>query len=161
MDVLFEVLLPELEDVEGLEPHQVIFSWGGEAHPQGPVTYRWGPHVELAPDYIQPHIMRFLPEGYADESWAVLQIKGDGLDLLEMEVNGEEVDWFGRRLDDLLESLLKQHERWVLIFEPNYDQIDRVYELDVEECISKLKANLRRDAGREGFIAIASRTKGI
>jgi hypothetical protein len=71
-------------------------------------------------------------------------------------VNGEEVDWFDRRLDDFLGLLLNKHKKWVLIFELHYDQIDHVYSSNVEQCISKLRANLRRDVKREGFIAIAA-----
>jgi hypothetical protein len=156
MDVLFQILLPELSHVEGLERHQAVYSWDGVDYPQEPATYRWGLHVELAPDHLQPHIPRFLPENYIDEHWVFLEVKGDGLDLLEREVNGEEVDWHGRRLDDLLALTLKSHRRWVLIFELQEDQIDHIYELSAEQCVSKFKANLRRDIRREGFIAVAA-----
>jgi hypothetical protein len=47
VDVLFQILLPGLKPVAGLEPHQETFWWGGEEHPQGPVFYRWGEHIPL------------------------------------------------------------------------------------------------------------------
>lgn len=154
MDVLFQILLPGLEPVEGLEPHQETFWWGGEEHPQGPVVYRWGAHVQLAPRGIQDYIPRFLPEGYLGPDWVFFDVEGDGLEPLWDELSGREVDWGGRRLDDLLSRLLEQHDRWVLVFEPFSDQIDNVYRRSVQGCLDKLKTNLARDAGREGFIAL-------
>jgi hypothetical protein len=154
MDVLFQIFLPELKPVARLEPHQDTFWWEGEEHPQGPVVYRWGTHVQLVPRGIQEHVPRFLPEGYLGPDWVFFDVEGDGLELLWEEVRGREVDWGGRRLDDLLSRLLEQHDRWVVLFEPFSDQIDNVYRLLVQECLDKLKANLARDTGSEGFIAL-------
>lgn len=154
MDVLFQILLPAPTQVAGLEPHQETFWWGGEEHPQGPVVYRWGEHVRLVPQGIQDYIRKFLPEDYLGPDWVFFDVEGDGLELLWEEVRGREVDWGGRRLDDLLSRLLEQHDRWVVLFEPFSDQIDNVYRLSALECLDKLKTNLARDAGREGFIAL-------
>jgi hypothetical protein len=153
MDVLFQLLLPELPAIEGLERNQRIFNWGGVDYPQEPAIYRWGEHVELVPSELQPFIPRFLPAGYIDKSWIFLDVKGDGLDLWESEVNGREVDWFGYRLDDLLKLILEQQGKWLVIFELNYDQIDNTYTLNADECIQKLESNLRLNYQREGFIA--------
>lgn len=89
----------------------------------------------------------------------VFDIEGTGLDLLESEINGIEVEWNGKRLDDFLCLLLRQYDRWVLVFELYEDHIDGVYELTVDECIRKLKMNLRRDIRREGFIAYRSNSR--
>ena len=158
MDVLFQLLLPKLRVVEGLERHQRIFNWGGVDYPQEPATYRWGEHVELVPSELQSFIPRILPDGYVDESWIFLDISGDGLDLWESEVNEHEVDWSGHRLDNLLKLILEQHEKWVVIFELHYDQIDNTYALNADECIQKLESNLRWNSKREGFIAIKRAT---
>lgn len=154
MDVLFQIFLPALNPVAGLEPHQETFSWGGEEHPQGPVVHRWGEHVRLVPRGIQDHIKKLLPEGYLGPDWVFFDVEGDRLELLWEEVRGHEVDWGDRRLDDLLSRLLERHGRWVVLFEPFSDQIDIVYRLSTQGCLDKLKANLARDTGREGFIAL-------
>jgi hypothetical protein len=153
VDVLLQLLLPELKPVVGLEFQQEVFSWGGVEYPQEPVKYLWGSHVELIPRDLQTHIPWFLPEGFLDDGWVFLDVEGDGLDLLEGEVNGMEMDWGGKRLDDLLALLLKQSDQWAVLFELHSDQIDSVYKLTVDECMRKLKANLKRDIKREGFIA--------
>lgn len=52
-----------------------------------------------------------------------VRVKVDtGLDLMERDVNGEEIDWYGYRPNELLNSLLSRSDRWVLIFEPYFDQ---------------------------------------
>src|SRR4051812_6217223 len=111
MDVLFQVLLPELRAIEGLEQYQRIFNWGGVDYPQEPVTYCWGEHVELVPAELQSFIRHLLPDSYIDESWIFLDVNGNGLDLWELEVNEREVDWSGHRLDNLLKLLLEQYEK--------------------------------------------------
>ncbi|MEO7539726.1 MAG: hypothetical protein ABIV21_06845 [Pyrinomonadaceae bacterium] len=148
LDILFQVLLPELKDLEGLKAHQEIY--------QGPVTYRWGQHVELAPYDVQSYVLKMLPKGIVAKEWVFYDIVGDGLGMLESEINGVDVAWDGKRLDDFLEQLLRQYDRWVFVFEPHYDQIDGVYELTADECLGKLRTNLRRDITREGFIAYSA-----
>lgn len=153
MDVLFQILIPELKLIEGLEVHQEKFTWDGVDYPQEPVTYLWGEHIKLVKRDIQGHIPRFLPANFLTKQWVFLDVEGDGLDLLELETNGVEVDWGNRRLDDLLRSLLNCYDRWAVLFELYSDQIDNTYELSVDGLVQKLKANLARDVEREGFIA--------
>jgi hypothetical protein len=154
LDILLQILIPNLTALEGIEKSQKIYSWGGTDYPQEPVTYHWGTFVEMVPSQVQPFIYKFLPNEYSEKLKICLDIKGQGLDLLKMEVNGEEVDWYDRRLDDLLNIILSRCDLGVLIFEPHYDQIDSVNYLEVNDCIQKLKDNLKRDRQKEGFIAI-------
>lgn len=154
MDALLQLLVSEIKLVDGLTIHQEVFNWGGVDYPQGPPVYHWGSYVELIPSPIQPYIINWLPVNYKDEAWLGLDVRGNGLDLLEREVNGEQVNWMGRRLDDLLKAILIQQDRWGLIFEPNYDQLDNIYRLSIDDCVNKLKSNLRWTGKREGFIAI-------
>jgi len=142
--------------MNGLEREQRIFSWGGLEYPQDTVIYRWGCHVELVPGGVQPYVLGLFPEGLIGPEWVSFAIEGDGLYLLESEINGFEMDWGDKRLDDFLALLLNQHDQWAVVFELYSDQIDNVYELTVDECVRKLKANLKRDVKREGFIAFPS-----
>lgn len=159
MDLIFQIRVPKLKQLDGLEFYQKVFSWGGQEYPQDPVTYRWGDHVQLIPGGAQPRVVALLPKGLLGPDLEVFDIEGTGLDLLESEINGIEVEWNGKRLDDFLCLLLRQYDRWVLVFELYEDQIDGVYELTVDECIRKLKMNLRRDIRREGFIAYRSNSR--
>ncbi len=47
MDLIFQIRVPKLKQLDGLEFYQKVFSWGGQEYPQDPVTYRWGDHVQL------------------------------------------------------------------------------------------------------------------
>ena len=155
MDALLQLLVPEVKLLDGLERHQRVLSWDGAEYPQDPITYGCGPHVELITSQIQPFLLQFLPDGFFKEHWTVLDVSGAALDLLEQETNGEDVDWFDCRLEDLLVRFLTQYEQWALIFELHYDQIDNIYRLSPDECIHKLKVNLSRTSRREGFIALS------
>ena len=154
MDALLQILLPEIKQIPNLELEQRVFIWNGTGYPQEPVVYRWGPHVKLIASQIQQSLLRFLPDGYLTEQWVALDVNSEALDLIEAEINGEAVDWLGYSLDELIRLLLIRNDRWVLIFEPDYDRIDNVYRMQPEECISKLKAILERSGVREGFIAL-------
>lgn len=154
MDVCFELLLPSKTSIDGLEYRVPTFSWGGEHHPQGDGSYFWGQFVELVETPIPSHIPRLLPRNYLNQDWVALSIRGQGLDLLEKEVRGLEVDWGGRSLEELLRVLLSQYDRWVLIFELHCDQIDSLYRLSIPDCVEKLKQSLKWEARAEGFLVI-------
>lgn len=156
MDDLLAILIPAMPGIPGLEKRQAVFYWGGQEHPQEPITYHWGACVEFRTSQLQEYLWEFLPADYRDKQWLVLDVNDGALDLLEHEVNGKEVDWDSRHLDTVLRQILSQQEQWVLIFEPHYDQIDSVYSLTVSDCLEKLRSNYRRDGHKEGFICIGS-----
>jgi len=155
MDACFELLLPQMIQVDGLQQKQMSFTWGGVSYPQGAASYHWGDFVELVQTPIPGHLGRYLPANYIGENWIALSIRGKGLDLLQAEVNGAEVDWKGKSLEQLLRLLLSQVSKWVLTFELHCDQIDQVYKLNVDQCLQHLRENLRRDAKAIGFLVIA------
>ena len=86
--------------------------------------------------------------------WLALDVDPETLDLFEAEVNGEEVDWGGHPLDELIRVLLTNNERWVLVFEPDYDQFEDVFRMDPDQCVVTLKTSLKRTGPRSGFVAI-------
>jgi hypothetical protein len=154
MDALLQLIIPEIPTLPDLQRYQREFSWGGETYPQEPVTYRWGPKVELIESETQSFIVDLLPEDFISQDWKVLDVARETLDLIERDVNGEQVDWYGYNASDLLTLLLAHSDKWVLIFEPYYDQIDHVFRISAEECLDKLKFFLNRKNERKGFIAI-------
>jgi hypothetical protein len=154
MDACFELLLPQIARVDGLETRAVDVIACGGSRAYCPGTLHWGDFVELLQTPIPAHLGRFLPDNYITESWVALSIRGKGLDLLRDEVNGSEVDWKGKSLEQLLRILLSLYSRWVLVFELHCDQIDHVYELGIDGCLGLLRANLELNANVEGFIVI-------
>jgi hypothetical protein len=160
VDDLLAILIPEIPVLPGLEKRQEIRSWGGQDHPQEPITYYWGPYVEFRMSRLPTYLWNAIPDEYRKKEWLVLDVNGSALDLFELEVNGQEVDWDSRPLDAVLDRLLSQHNRWVLIFEPHYDQIDSVYRLTVSESLQKLRSNYLRAREKEGFIILGRSQPG-
>ncbi len=59
-----------------------------------------------------------------------------------------------KNLEIFLRLLLDNIEKWVVVFLLHYDQIDNVYQFNVDDCVSTLRKNLDQDeiSRREGFI---------
>lgn len=159
MDDLLAILIPAIPNIPGLEKRQAVYSWGGQEYPQEPITFHWGPYVAFRTSQLQEYLWKFLPEEYRHTNWLVLDVNEKALDMLEREVNGKEVDWDGWDIEAVLRQILSLQERWVLVFEPHYDQMDSVYHLPVTECLEKLKLNYRRDQQKEGFICVGDTTQ--
>lgn len=157
MDALLQLIIPEIPNLPDLQRYQREFTWAGESYPQEPVTYRWGPKVELIESQIQSFIVDLLPENFIGPNWKVLDVGDETLDLIERDVNGEEVDWYGYKAQELLTSLLDHSDKWALIFEPYYDQIDDIFRISARESVDKLESFLNRNKERKGFIAIGQR----
>ncbi|HMQ05584.1 MAG TPA: hypothetical protein PKD26_16825 [Pyrinomonadaceae bacterium] len=155
LDVCFQIFVPKLRQIDGLIREQEVFTWDGTDYPQEPVIYKWGNHVELIPGDAQPFVLELFPKSFISPEWNFFAVEGDGLWLLEDEVNGDSLDWDDNRLDDFLNLFLNQHDQWAVVFELHCDQIDNVYQLTVEECVRKLKQNLDRNREKEGFIALS------
>jgi hypothetical protein len=159
MDVLFQVAVPRVIEAVGLERTERTHRWGGIDLEEGASSYRWGQYVELHPSRLQPWIFEIVPKGYVGESWKAFDVDGDGLSLWAHEVNGGAVEWMGRRLEALLQVLLSV-DRWVVIFEPHFRQINQVIHCNADECLRRLAHSLSRRIG-EGFVAIAKDTEAV
>ncbi len=156
MDAFFHLMLTGLKEIDGLIVDQKIYNWDGVDYPQEPIIYRWGRYVEIVPSQTPEYLYQLLPEGYKEKAWIGFDIQGECLDRLENEVNGEDVEWFGKSLEDILFAILTSQDRWVLIFEPSYDTIDNIYILEAVQCIQKLKEVLLWQNRTEGIIVLPS-----
>ena len=154
MDACFEILLSTRQTLDYLEAHQETFTWGGVEYPQGEKYYLWGKYIKLAEREIPPHIVKRLPPAYGSMRLN-FSVQGQGLDLLESEVNGSEIDWEGKSFDDFLKLILTEQPQWVVIFEWHCDRIDSLYQQNVFECISQIKNNLKWDNNKEGFLVLS------
>ena len=155
MDACFEILLSTRQTLEYLECHQETFTWGGVEYPQGEKYYLWGKYIKLVEREIPPHIVKRLPPAYGSMQWLNFSVQGQGLDLLESEVNGSEIDWEGQSFDDFLKLILTEQPQWVMIFEWHCDRINSLYQQNVSECIERIKNNLKWENNREGFLVLS------
>jgi hypothetical protein len=154
MDACFEILLATRQTIEYLECDRETFTWGGVEYPQGEKYYLWGKYIKLVEREIPSHILKLLPAAYGNMEWLNFSVQGKGLDLLESEVNGSEIDWEGKSFDEFLKAILTDRPQWVVIFEWHCDRIDSLYQQNVSECICQIKNNLKWDNKREGFLVI-------
>jgi hypothetical protein len=155
VDVCFGLLLSNRQSViDTLERYQKKFTWQGIEYPQEPIYYLFGKHICLVEKPLPKHKVKLLQYDYAIEDFMSLTLEGNGLDMLELEVNERNVEWNGPTFDNFLKVLLSPQDRWAVIFEWHCDQIDNIYRLDVNACISKIRENLKWEVQREGFIIL-------
>jgi hypothetical protein len=149
MDALLQIVIPYLEEIEGLEVTQPVYEWDGEEYPQGPKIVSWD-SISLSFDERTKSLEKFLPSGYLGEDWIWLKVSDEVLDDYEGWANneGEEI----KKLEDFLRLLLNDLEKWCVVFLLQYDQIDSIYQLNVEECLDKLKSNFSINTSKEGFV---------
>lgn len=141
MDVCCDLVVPELVAVPDLVP---VGTSSDE--------FRLGPHAKLALRPMPAHIAARLPE--ALRGLKSYSLTGDGIDLLEYEVNGRNPTWRGPSLQEVLATQLGDDRPWAFVFEWHCDQIDEVFPvLNAATLIQRLRANLSWDIARKGFIA--------
>lgn len=152
MDALLQIIVPKLVEIEGLELNQPIYEWDGVKYPQGPKVVSWQ-DISLSFDKKEKYLNKFLPPNYFGEDWIWLKVSDNTLDKYESLINDEVKGNDEKSIEDFIRFLLTGIDKWVIVFLLQYDQIDNVYQLDVEDCIIKLKNNLSRNIVKEGFIA--------
>lgn len=154
MDACLELLLPHMIKVVGLEQKRNTFAWDDISHYGGADSYQWGDFVELVQTPIPQHLPRYLPASYITADWIALSIRGEGLDLLQGEVNGMDTDWRERSLVCILQLMMSQCSEWALVFELHCDQIDSVYRLNIDDCLRRFQENLKWSSCTEGFVIV-------
>lgn len=157
MDVGFYILVPEIPKFSGFDYKVDTFVWGGVDYPQEPGRYVWGQHVEFMEANVTEFLMQILPAGSISHDWRALCLKDPALDLLQREVNGIDVDWGGRSLIVVIRQILMRSIKWVVVFALHNDQIDHLYQLNVDQCIERLRQNLLWNINPDGFIVIPPR----
>jgi hypothetical protein len=156
MDACLELLIPNLKQSPDLLRRPQTFVWEGKEHKQGPDIHEWGQHVQaVIQQQVPPHILARLPPNLQRENWTYISVKGDGLDLLAAEVNGEETNSQGLTLESFLRSQLRQDESWVVVFEWQCDRIDEQVEvLSTDDVLQQLRQHLDWSSTVKGFLAV-------
>jgi hypothetical protein len=152
MDALLQIIVPKLNETKGLSVFQPKFELDGVEYPQGPKRVSWR-DISLMFDQQTGWLKKLLPSKFLNEDCVWLKVSDETLDQYDISVkippqaNGE------RPLETFLRFLLADMDCWVIAFILHYDQVDSVYELDLEDSIAKLRANLSGKGTCEGFIA--------
>ena len=152
MDALFQIVVPEITQIDGLEVTQPVYEWDGVEYPQGSKIVSWQ-DISLSFDEQTRYVKKFLPPDYIGESWIWLKLSDETLDKYDISVKTETDNGKEGILETFLRLFLSDIDKWVVAFILHYDQIDSDYKLDLDGCISKLRNNLKRNIASEGFIA--------
>ncbi len=152
MDALFQIVVPKIPKIAGLEITQPVYEWDGVEYPQGPKIASWQ-DITLSFDEPTQYLEKFLPPNYFSESWTWLKLSDETLDKYDISVKTDSEESDERTLEIFLRLLLADFDKWLLAFILHYDQIDNAYKLGLEDCISKIRNNLSKSTATEGFVA--------
>ena len=153
VDALFQILLSDKPSVPGIEIDDTYELDG--------VSYEKSPRkmilngFELEFDQRTDGILDRLPSNFSGTNWIWLKVTDELLDRYDMSVksNASESAGFAEEFENFLRRLLSNVDRWVIVFLLHYDQIDSIYQSDVNSLIVRLRNILSPDGTSEGFIA--------
>ena len=146
MDIAFEILIPIEAEVIGISFSQPFYEWDGVKYAQGPEEGDFQ-FFKLVRSDVPEHIIRLLPEDHQAINWKCFSVT-EGLDKIFAE------DKKGARVEelitDLLQSVIGDGKNWVVVFEPNNDQIDYTFEATLGIVSNKITRSLLHE--RIGFV---------
>lgn len=152
MDAAFEVLLPIDTNIDfQFEPP--AFEWEGVKYPQGLPEYIYDSNYKLVKSEVRQYIISKLPESYKKIEWQCIAILGDGLQNFRNNLLDFGSDYNDEALSQLLQDLLAKEDKWVVVFEPDYDFPCEVLKGDISIIIDKLKFALGIE--KSGYIVYA------
>src|SRR5215831_1545713 len=151
VDALLQILVPVLNEIEGMETTEPVYEWEGTEYSQGPTIVTWR-DISLRMDPPLRYPWRLLPPGYISDNWTWLSVSDGSLNEYEEFINREGDDTLPT-LESFLRLTLAGLERWAVSFLLQRDQIDNVCETDVEGMIVNLRTCLDRIGPKKGFIA--------
>lgn len=140
MDIAFEILLPIEDEISSFQFQQPEYEWQGIRYPQGPAESSFY-SFKLLKSSVPTSIISLLPSHCQTINWQCISILGDGLKLVKDSLLGICKDNNERFLVALLNTLLSNKSKWVVVFEPEYDGIDEIKKGDIEEVLQKIKSS--------------------
>lgn len=153
MDIAFEILTPAGATIPGFDFKRPTFEWQGQKHPQGLPQCAFGLHFLLVQTPIPNHINAMLPLNIQRIDWQCYSVRGDGLSVLKRNLTGERIEWQGKGLPQLLDAILTGLKQWIVVFEINCDEIDKMVQCKANEVMPLIESSLT--GRKEGFLAIS------
>ncbi|WP_293886750.1 MULTISPECIES: hypothetical protein [unclassified Sphingobacterium] len=147
MDIGFEIIISKKEsDVQNLSFQQPFFKWGGVAYPQGPEEALYKSFKIMKSD-VPTFVLNYLPNEFNTEIWECFTIK-EGL---KQEINDIEDAGYRDELNALLSLFIENRSKWIVIFQPGYDDIDSVVNVGWDTVAKRIISATNQMDG--GFIA--------
>jgi len=149
MDICFEILIPVESTVSAVKFKTPVYEWDGVEYPQGPEE-AWIHYLKIIKSDIPAHVLSFLPDNLKKVKWQCISIV-EGMDELveEVSIEGEMIEKESNLLD-LLDLIVTNEKKWVVIFEPDCDRIDEVIEGDINFAFRRIVKSLKVEV--EGFV---------
>lgn len=146
MEVCFVIYLPIDADLSAF-PFQVpMFEWDGVQYPQGDPECTFGPYWKLKKlKPHQPDMPVGTPLSHKTTVWQPIFIDGDGIDNHENSLRGfmeEDEDY---SLVKLLQWILRDQPKWVVLFMPDFDQMDEYIPGDFNTVLEKIRSSLVKE----------------
>ena len=149
MDVAFEFLLPRETKMSSIKFERFIFKWKGEEFSQNKEEALFK-QFKLTKSDAPKHILSLLPAVFQKEQWQCISII-DGIDDLINELSEDgNIPPKNNALMNLLDSLIGNEKKWVVIFEPDYDCINEVLEGNIDIAFYKIVDSLT--IKKNGFV---------
>ncbi|SKA03538.1 hypothetical protein SAMN04488128_102393 [Chitinophaga eiseniae] len=150
MDIAFEILLPVESIIPSIKFEVPEFEWQGEKYPQGPEE-AYVHQFKLVKSPVTQYIIPLLPESLKSEGWQCIAVM-EGVDELAQRLinEGQEIKKKDADLFALLTTLTQHEERWVIVFEPDCDQIDFVIEGGLQLVYNNIIESLTIE--KRGFV---------
>lgn len=146
MDVCFAIYLPVDADWSAF-PFQVpMFEWGGVQYPQGEPECTFGLSWKLKkmPPH-QPNMPVSMPLSHRTTVWQSIFIDGDGLYNYYSSLMGVMEEEAGHSLEKLLQWILRDQPKWVVLFMPDFDQMDEYLPGDMNTVMEKIQSSLIKE----------------
>ncbi|WP_165760133.1 hypothetical protein, partial [Niastella populi] len=129
--------------LEGFPFKIPMFEWGGEQHPQGEPECGCGPNFRLKKmKPYPPDGLGKMPADYQQVTWLRVMIEGEGVDIYGASIEGLLEEDSKYSLEKLLQCLLADQSIWVVLFMPDFDQLDEWIPGDINIVLDKLKYSL-------------------
>jgi hypothetical protein len=158
VDALCQILLPEVPLIAGMEidgTHEI----DGVVYERIPRRIVWNDFV-LEFDQATDGMLNHLPPRFSRTDWIWLKVTDETLDRYDSSVKSvlSETSGTADVIENCIQSLLANVDRWVVIFLLHYDQIDTIFPTDVNGLIDYLRKNLDPNSVPEGFIAYSDKS---
>lgn len=153
MDACLDLFISQLTPNAGLRRETKSFTWNGIKYPQDPQIYDWRGQVRLRHTDAPAHLLTRIPEDLASQGLMHFSIENSALNELERLVNELHQSQEESALEEFLKDQLVSNIPWVLIFEPQCDQIDIIFEADRIAALKQLRSSLDWTTQPKGFIA--------
>jgi hypothetical protein len=149
MDAALFVAVKKGTTIPTSEVHKRAMAWQG-THADEESVFVYG-NSQLKSCAISGWVMELLPANFQNADLDSYLVDDDTITLLESEVNDIELNTQST-LPDWLIEIMSRSPVWLVAYLWHWDEVDEVTCMSVNDAVEKLRAELRWDGKRHGFL---------